>query len=287
MNSIILLMPMRNEIATIETTLKCLTKQTIIPDLLLVLADGVSDGSDVLVEQYASRYPWIQMIRLPDRGYDLVGQGVAQVLNFGLAQIATKPSEYIGKIDADLNLPPEYLERILALFDTDPLMGMVSGHPFTFENGKKMLERHGDRFPSGTARIYRRAFLHEIGNWVSSVGWDTVDILRMRMRNFKVHVIHDLEYHHIRRMGTRNGYMDGMIRDGRNAYLTGYAPWFLILRAGFNCIYRPYLLRTFCMLFGFFKAMIEKRKRVVSDEEMKFHRYLQSQRFIKFHIFQP
>ena len=83
---------------------------------------------------------------------------------------------------------------------------------------------------------------------MNSVGWDTVDILRMRMRNYRVQVLHDLEYHHIRRMGTRNGYIDGMIRDGRNAYLTGYAPWFLILRAVFNGTYRPYLLRTACML---------------------------------------
>ena len=88
-------------------------------------------------------------------------------------------------------------------------------------------------------------------------------------------------------MGTRNGYMDGMIRDGRNAYLTGYAPWFLFLRAVFNGVYRPYILRTACMLTGYFKAMIHKRERVVSPEEMEFHRYLHRQRFLKLHIFQP
>ena len=73
------------------------------------------------------------------------------------------------------------------------------------------------------------------------MGWDTVDILRMRMRGIEVRVLHDLEYHHVRRMGTRNGYVDGMLRDGRNAYLTGYSPWFLILRAVYNGVYRPYL----------------------------------------------
>jgi biofilm PGA synthesis N-glycosyltransferase PgaC len=284
---LILLMPMRNEIATIETTLKSLTKQTVLPDLLLVLADGVSDGSDEVVARYAEHHPWIQMARLPDRGFDLVGQGVAQVLNHGVKLVAERPSHFIGKFDADLNLPKDYLERLLALFDTDPTMGMVGGHPYTFENGKKLLERHGDRFPSGTARIYRRQYLHEIGYWVNSVGWDTVDILRMRMRNFRVQVVHDLEYHHIRRMGTRNGYIDGMIRDGRNAYLTGYAPWFLILRALFNGTHRPYLLRTACMLTGYFKAMLSKRERVVSGDEMQFHRYLHRQRILKLHFFQP
>lgn len=284
---LILLMPMRNEIATIETTLKSLIRQSVLPDLLLVLADGVSDGSDKVVERYAERHPWIRLSRLPDRGYDLVGQGVAQVLNHGLKLIEGRGSQYIGKFDADLDLPRDYLERLLALFDSDPNMGMASGHPFTFENGKRILERHGDRFPSGTARIYRREFLHGIGNWVNSVGWDTVDILRMRMRDYRVQVLHDLEYHHIRRMGTRNGYMDGMIRDGRNAYLTGYAPWFLTLRALYNGVHRPYLLRTACMLYGYFKAMIGKRERVVSGEEMEFHRYLHRQRILRRRFFQP
>jgi hypothetical protein len=164
---------------------------------------------------------------------------------------------------------------------------MVSGHPYTFEKGKRILERHGDRFPSGTARVYRREMLHSIGYWVNSVGWDTVDILRMRMKGFEVRVLHDLEYHHVRRMGTRNGYVDGMLRDGRNAYLTGYAPWFLTLRAIFNGAYRPYLLRTLCMLTGYFSAMYSRLPRVVSDEEIRFHRRLHRDRFLKMHPLQP
>jgi hypothetical protein len=149
------------------------------------------------------------------------------------------------------------------------------------------MERHGDRFPSGTARVYRREYLRQVGYWIDSVGWDTVDILRMRMRGFEVRVFHDLEYHHIRRMGTRNGYIDGMLRDGRNAYLTGYAPWFFALRAVFNGLYRPYLLRTACMLIGYLSAWSRRLPRIVSDQEMAFHRKLHRERFLKLHPFQP
>ena len=284
---LIVLMPMRNEIATIETTLKSICMQSVKPDLLLVLADGVGDGSDAEVERYAARFPWIELVRLPDRGYDLVGKGVAQVLNFGLGLIENRPSRFLAKIDADVDLSPGYFERLVNEFDSDPMLGMVSGHPFTFEKGRRILERHGDRFPSGTARLYRREYLKRVGNWVNSVGWDTVDILRMRMNDYGIRVLHDLEYHHIRRMGTRNGYMDGMLRDGRNAYLTGYAPWFLVLRAVYNGVHRPYLLRTLCMLAGYFKAMFTRMPRVVSDKEMKFHRFLHRERFLKLHPLQP
>lgn len=284
---LIVLMPMRNEIAGIEGTLKSVSEQSVKPDLLLVLADGSSDGSDVMVEQYAVRHSWIELARLSDRGFDLVGQGVAQVLNHGLSLIAERPSEFLAKLDADVRLPPRYFERILEEFARDPRLGMASGHPFTYEGGRRILERHGDRFPSGTARVYRRCRLEEVGSWVNSVGWDTVDILRMRMRGMEVRVLHDLEYHHVRRMGTRNGYVDGMLRDGRNAYLTGYAPWFLFLRAVFNGAYRPYALRTLCMLAGYFSAMRARLPRVVTPEEMRFHRRLHRERFIKLRPLQP
>jgi glycosyltransferase involved in cell wall biosynthesis len=284
---LIILMPMRNEIGTIETTLECITSQTLRPDLLIVLADGVKDGSDRVVERYAARHPWIALERLPDRGFDLVGKGVAQVLNFGIGLIRDIPSEYVAKVDADLDLPPGYFRTLIDAFDTRPDLGLASGHPYTFERGRKLQERHGDRFPSGTARVYRREFLHQVGYWVASVGWDTVDILRMRMRGYEVQVFHDLEYHHIRRMGTRNGYIDGMLRDGRNAYLTGYAPWFIFLRAVFNGIYRPYLLRTACMLAGYAGAWFRRLPRVVTDEEMAFHRKSHRERFIKLHPLQP
>ena len=284
---LIVLMPMRNEIGTIESTLKSLAAQTLRPDLVLVLADGVGDGSDRVVERFAAQHSWIGLERLPDRGYDHVGKGVAQVLNTGILRIKDRQSEFLAKVDADVELPPDYFERILQVFENNPHLGMASGHPFTFEAGRKILERHGDRFPSGTARVYRREFLQKIGYWVASVGWDTVDILRMRMHGNEVLVLHDLEYHHVRRMGTRNGYIDGMLRDGRNAYLTGYAPWFFLLRAIFNGLHRPYLIRTACMLAGYFRAMVQRLPRIVSSEELAFHRKLHRDRFIKLHPLQP
>lgn len=284
---LIVLMPMRNEIGTIENTLKNLAAQTLRPDLVLVLADGVGDGSDRVVERFSAQHSWIEMERLPDRGFDNVGKGVAQVLNTGIRKIENRPSEFLAKVDADVELPPDYFEKLMRVFEISPNLGMASGHPFTFEGGRKILERHGDRFPSGTARVYRREFLKQIGYWVASVGWDTVDILRMRMRGLDIRVLHDLEYHHVRRMGTRNGYIDGMLRDGRNAYLTGYAPWFFLLRAVFNGIYRPYLLRTACMLAGYARAWFQRMPRTVTSEEMAFHRKTHRERFLKLRPLQP
>lgn len=105
--------------------------------------------------------------------------------------------------------------------------------------------------------------LNKIGCFVSSVGWDTVDVLRMR--GYLTNIRHDLAIHYMRRMGTRQGYINGMIRDGRNNHLTGYAPWFFILRALFNIRYYPYFSRL---------------PRAVTLEEYTYHSWLNKSRLL-------
>lgn len=279
-----ILTPMRNEVATVERTIRSVLAQTRRPSLWLVLDDGSTDGSRELIARYSEVHPWIRLRCRSDRGHDLVGEGVAKLLNFGLDELKDTPSDYIVKLDADIELPSDYFERMLDFMEANPSIGVGSGHPFTYERGKKFLERHSDYFPSGTARLYRRSCLEEIGRFVNSVGWDTVDLLRMWMRGFGSRVLHDLEYHHIRRMGTRNGYVDGMIRDGRNAYLTGYTLFFFLCRALFNVRYYPYVLRTACLLYGYLQAKWRGLPKIVTEEERLFHAQLQRKRLRKWPI---
>jgi GT2 family glycosyltransferase len=269
---------MRNERASVEALLASVQRQTVLPAAWVILDDGSTDGGPEEVERVQAGQPWIRLVRLPDRGHDLVGQGVAEAMNRGLRLIDADPCEYVAKLDADIDVPPDYFERLLDLCRRDPAVGICSGHPYTWEGSRRLVERHADFFPSGTARLYRRSSLREIGGFVASVGWDTVDILRMRMRGQRTQVLHDLEYLHRRRMGTRNGYIDGMVRDGRNAYLTGYGTFFFVCRALYNIRYRPWLLRTACMLWGFAAAWWRRLPRIVTDEERAFHRSLQRRR---------
>ncbi len=276
--SYLILTPMRDEKVTIGTTLESVCRQTVRPEVWFVLADGTTDGSREGVLEYARRHSWIRLVDLPDRGFVLVGQGVAEVLNHGLRLIRDIPSDYVAKLDADIDLPPDYFERLLAFMEKERSVGVCSGHPYVYENGRRFLERHSSDFPSGTARLYRRRVLDEIGPFVASVGWDTVDLLRIRMSGSTTKVLHELPFHHMRRMGTRRGYIEGMIRDGRNAYLTGYTPVFLTLRALFNARYFPYVVRSACMLLGYAAAGLRRSPRVVTAEERAFHRRLQRRR---------
>lgn len=275
----IIITPMRNEVRTVETTLKALLAQTLLPRKWIILDDGSSDGSELIVARYAQQYPWILHIKMKDRGYDFVGQGVADLLNYGLDMLKSEePVEFVAKLDADMDFADDYFETMIREMRQQPYLGIVSGHPYVFEGGIKVFERHSAFFPSGTARLYRASYLNDIGYFVSSVGWDTVDILRMRMHGYLTKICYNVPIHHMRRMGTRQGYINGMVRDGRNNYLTGYTPWFLVIRAFFNARYYPYLLRTACMIFGYFSAYFKGLPRAVTKQEYQFHAKLQKNR---------
>jgi len=280
----IIISPMRNEEKTVETTIQSVLKQTRLPNSWYILDDGSTDNCPVIVKDYQKNFPWINLIELENRGNDLVGQGVAEVLNKGLDLVDDQKSDYLCKLDVDIDLPAHYFEELIDFMECNKDVAIASGHPFTFENGKKVIERHSSYFPSGTARLYRRSCLKEIGRFVESVGWDTVDILRMHLKGYQTIILSDLRMHHIRRMGTRKGYLDGMIRDGRNAYLTGYSTVFFIARALFNMQFKPYCIRTLCMIYGFFKTMISKQPRIVAQEELKYHQKLQWDRLLFKHL---
>ena len=279
----IIITPMRNEIRTVETTIKSLLVQTVLPVKWVILDDGSSDGSEAIVEKYAKEYPWIHLVKIKDRGYDFVGQGVADILNHGLRllmEMEEEPVEYLVKLDADMGFKEDYFESLIKKFESEPRLGIASGYPYVIKENKQVFERHSAFFPSGTARLYRVRYLNEIGYFKSSVGWDTVDILRMRMRGHLTQICDDLPIHHMRRMGTRQGYINGMIRDGRNNYLTGYIPLFFVLRAIFNGRYYPYVLRTVCMLYGYFSSYFKGLPRAVTDDEYLFHSSLQKKRLL-------
>lgn len=277
----IIITPMRNEMRTIEVTIKALLSQTVLPNRWIILDDGSSDGCQQIVAHYAKEHSWISHIKIADRGYDFVGQGVADLLNYGLKLLQEDaPVEFIAKLDADLDFENDYFETMLLEMKQEPRLGIVSGHPYLLENNKKVFERHSSYFPSGTARLYRISYLNDIGPFVSSVGWDTVDVLRMRMHKHLTKICHQTPVHHMRPMGTRSGYINGMVRDGRNSYLTGYTPLFLLARALFNIRYYPYVLRTSCMIYGYFTTYFKSVPRTVNDKEYQFHAKLQRNRLM-------
>ena len=74
----VLVTPARNEAAFIEQTIQSVIHQTIKPLRWVIVSDGSTDLTDEIVKEYVRQYPWIELVRMPDRqGRHFGGKAIA------------------------------------------------------------------------------------------------------------------------------------------------------------------------------------------------------------------
>ena len=83
--------------------------QTLLPERWVIVDDGSTDNTAEIVESYARRYPWIELIRRQPRQTAVLPAKV-HAFNAGLERVQSVPFEVIGNLDADLSFEPDYLE---------------------------------------------------------------------------------------------------------------------------------------------------------------------------------
>ena len=111
----------------------------------------------------------------------------------------------IGKLDADVQLSPGFLERLLGDFARDPSLGMTGG---------LLTERHGGDWRDVTqppthapppARLYSRACFEASGGFRERLGWDTLDEVYARMCGYATRVNADVRVRHLRVQASPTG----------------------------------------------------------------------------------
>ena len=68
----VLITPAKNEEAFIRKTLDSVVGQTVLPERWVIVDDGSTDRTARIVESYAKRHPWIELVRRaqdPDRNF--------------------------------------------------------------------------------------------------------------------------------------------------------------------------------------------------------------------------
>ena len=78
----VIISPVRNESAFLGQTLASVAAQTITPLEWIIVDDGSTDRTRELAEDWARERPWIKVVSRRDRGFDYVGQGIAEAFTF-------------------------------------------------------------------------------------------------------------------------------------------------------------------------------------------------------------
>ena len=271
----VLISPARNEEAFIRKTLDSVVTQTVLPVRWVIVDDGSTDQTAEIVESYARRHPWIELVRrVQDRDRNFTSK--AHAVNTGLEHANSLQFEVLGNLDADVSFGPDYMEFLIQRFSEDPGLG-VAGTPFTqdgdYDSSRDSFE--GENYVAGPCQLFRRECFQEIGGYVPNRagGLDWIAVMTARMKGWKVRSFPEKRFHHHRTLGTAGrGVLHALFSYGEKDYYLGGSPVWQLFRVAYRMAKKPVLLGGLALLSGYCWAALRRVKRAVSPELMRFHR---------------
>lgn len=250
--------PAKNEGHHIEMTLSSMANQTIKPQEWIILDDYSSDDTKEKILPYIDRYEWIIYKLANPKTHSDYSSRVVEIFNFGFSLLIEKP-EIIVKLDADVSFPPEFFENILREFETNPKLGIASGH-LTL-NGLPEEHKYGSLSTRGATKCYRLECLREIGGVVPAISWDTIDNAGARAKGWQTRTL-PYYFEHLKEEGSRAGsYLKNHFRTGiSNGSIPYYFPYF-ILKIMLHSKDRPIIIGSIVQLAGYIKSRFVIRYR--------------------------
>ena len=282
--SYVLVTPARNEAVLLEDTIRSVVAQTILPSHWIIVSDGSTDGTDEIVSRYAALYPWIQLLRMPERP-DRQFAAKAHCFNAAAAIVRDLSFDVIGNLDADITFEPDYFAFLLSKFKSDPKLG-VAGTPFVEDMDRVDRHTYAHQFAqldhvSGACQMFRRSCFDSVGGYKPVTGGaiDWIAVTTARMNGWKTRTFTGKVSFHHRKLGTGNSSpLMVKFHYGRKAYYVGGHPVWELLRGAFQMREKPYILGGLVFQAGFLWSFLSRVPRPVDDKLLKFHRMEQMSR---------
>lgn len=277
MERLLLITPCRDEAAHLERTLASVAAQTRPPDLWLIIDDGSTDATPAILSRWAAALPYLRPLRA--RRFDRrAGDGLAVAaeaiaFNQALGSVPIHEFSHVGKLDADVELAPDYFQRLLDRFAVEADLG-IAGGTLLEDHGRGWLPTGGpDHHVRGALKLYRRDCLEALGGGIEErLGWDTIDEVEARMRGYRTRTLSQPIARHLRPVASRGGILRGRARLGRAAYILRYSPWWVAAKSAQVALASPYLLGGAAYFWGYLRAAWggDRRNRVQDPEFARF-----------------
>lgn len=269
----VLITPARNEEAFIDKTLASMVAQTRLPERWVIVDDGSADRTAEIVQGYAKRFRWIELVRRPQR-VERSFAGKVHAFNAGMDHVPPLEFDVIGNLDGDLSFEPDYLEFLIQKFAENPKLG-VAGTPFTedggYDSAKDSFE--GENHVAGGCQLFRRECFQEIGGYIPNPagGIDWIAVTTARMRGWKTRSFPEKRFHHYRTLGTaEKSNWAASFSYGEKDYYLGNSPIWQVFRVAYRTTRQPW--DGLALFGGYLWAAIRRIDRPVSRELMRFHR---------------
>jgi len=279
----VLITPARNEAGFIDLTLKSVVVQSARPLKWVIVSDGSTDRTNEIVESYALQYPWIELVRMPERTQRNFA-GKVQAFNAGYAKVADLSHDVVVSLDADISFDAGYFAFLLGKLAVDPALGVI-GTPFQERSRESYDYRFVDiEHVSGACQVFRRECFAAIGGYVPVKGGsiDHIAVVTARMKGWKTRTFTEKVCFHHRPVGTAEaGLLQARFKYGLKDYAIGNHPLWELFRSVYQMTKKPKLVGGLGLAAGYAWACVRSNKRPVSEEFIAFLRREQMHRLRK------
>jgi len=266
-----IIIPAHNEAQFIGLTLASIEKQTLFPKKVVIVDDNSTDSTETIANSFIKNNLNFSLIKNESDSEHQPGSKVIRAFQKGLETLDDH-YDFIVKLDADLILPLNYFETIVAHFQSDANIGMVGGFAYIEKNGDWILENLTDKdHIRGAFKAYRKECFKQIGGLKPAMGWDTVDELLAKFYGWKVITDESLKVKHLKPTGA-NYNKTARFKQGEAFYCLGYGFWITAIASAKLAMMKKKPMLFLDYIRGFWKAKFAKKPLLVTEKQSKFIR---------------
>jgi biofilm PGA synthesis N-glycosyltransferase PgaC len=274
MAKFVIITPAHNEEALIVHTAEAMIAQAVRPMRWVIVNDASTDRTRELVEGFAREHSFIEVVNLERAAGRHFGNKV-RAFNAGLERVQGFDYEFVGNLDADMSLAPDYFQKLLAQFEANPKLGIGGGMVHTTINGQFVSQEVALDSVAGAVQLFRRKCFEQIGGYraLPLGGIDAAAEIAARMHGWMTRTFPELPAREHRFTGSATASpLKSRLKEGKRLYSLGYSPLFFLVRCLYRFRERPLLLGSLVAYWGYVLSALGRTPIAVTPEMVRFLR---------------
>ena len=270
----ILITAVKDEVRYLGKCIRSVVEQTTPPSLWVIVDDGSTDGTEKIIRQAVHDNDWIHTINSGASEWD-PGEHLYNIYTKGIDHAftlcITKNIDwgYISILDGDMVVEKGYYEKILAAFDENEQLGIVSGSLYSCNGGKISLTRSRSDLPWGGGRVWRRKCYYD-APYENVISGDGISNIKARFKGWRTKIIQDAMILHLRPMGGAKRKTTYAFTQGKSNYFFGSTPIFALLRC-MRMLLIPPSYPAMWYLYGYFSSRMKNEERIGDPDILEYY----------------
>ena len=283
----ILVTPAKNEEENLPKLVQSIAQQTLKPLIWVIIDDGSTDNTYNIIKEAQEEYNWIKGIQLEKYPRDL-GKHYAYVCNRGFdfaieyCKARNINYDYIGNIDADMIVKPEFFEELIRKAQKNPKLGIFSASVCSIIGHDLFLETNREDLPMGSPRLWKRECFEETGGYPLSYSADSVSNVIAKLSGWELKIFSELKAIQTRRTGSAEGLWKGYMIYGISAYFRNYHPLFVLTKGLKYLCERPFYA-AIAYLYGYFSSVLRRMDKIDNEEVRMYYYYQKHKEVIEYY----